>query len=145
MKGPTTQSIKLFINTHSVRDSRLGKESSVAGSNRYSFHSMVPGQVQTSSRVTVGASDELDRLKSEIDYLEKQRLRLSKDIDGRDKNAKGGIVKYVLLLGAGLVAGNLTSKYTGLNEYIKNNISGPPTPVPVSEEEGFFSIFNFGG
>ena len=43
LKGPAVQHIKIFINTTSVRSSRLGKnmqDPSMVNSGRYSFHSM---------------------------------------------------------------------------------------------------------
>jgi hypothetical protein len=44
-KGSSAQSVKLFINTDSVRGSKSVKpfnEASIAGTNKYSFHSMGP-------------------------------------------------------------------------------------------------------
>jgi hypothetical protein len=97
--------------------------------------------------------EEMDRLKSEIDYLEKKRARLSKDLKGKGKGSEkqGGFVKYLLILGLGFVAGNLVSKHTGLQEYLSREVSkitvfqGHVAPLPKQEDEGFFSIFNFGG
>lgn len=45
----------------------------------------------------------------------------------------------------GVIAGNLGSKHLGLNQFINEKL----TPAPVAtqqahEQEGFFSIFNFG-
>lgn len=60
----------------------------------------------------------MDNLKLEIDSLEKQRSRLSRDIEARGNQNKGGIIKYVLVLIAGLIAGNLGSHHVGLNSYI---------------------------
>jgi hypothetical protein len=77
----------------------------------------------------------MDKLKSDVEYWEKQRARLLKDMDGMLKTKKkGGYLKYIVILGIGLIVGNVTSKYSGLQTQIQNQItnshlfSSHPTP-----------------
>lgn len=84
----------------------------------------------------------MDQLKSETEFLEKQRARLSKDMNGMLKTNKkqGGFIKYVLILGIGVIIGNFSSKYTGLQTQIKNQINSNqfftshPNPPPEAQK-----------
>jgi hypothetical protein len=69
---------------------------------------------------------------------------------GKGSEKQGGFIKYLVILALGFLVGNLVSKHTGLHEYISQEVRRIPivqryTPQPKPEEDGFFSIFNFGG
>lgn len=86
---------------------------------------MAPNAPVVNSNYLVGNgntanSNQIDRLRSEIDYLQKQRARFTRDAERKGKDGgKGGYLKYIIFLGLGFIAGNYGSKYTGLNTYLK--------------------------
>ena len=70
-------------------------------------------------------------MNSEIESLEKQRARVSKDAEGKGRdNKRGGILKYVIVLSLGLIAGNLGSHYVGLNSFMKDKVTSLTKPEP---------------
>lgn len=63
--------------------------------------------------------------------MEKQRARLSKDIDGKGKGAgKGGILKYLLVLAVGLIGGNLVGHYSGADKFIREKLDHTTVQAP---------------
>ena len=128
MKGPGTQQIKLFINTSSIKNSKTGKylkEPSVANSNKYSYHSMVD-EVPVREIAGIDPGDKLEKLKAEVDFLEKKRVELIKNMGNEMKKNKGGKLIFIIVLVVGLIIGNFGSKLVGLPEIADNALVSEP-------------------